>query len=677
MRTAISLATISIFVLPAVLEARELPLRRIVLSTGGVAYLERETAEPDGTPPTLTVRRDQVDDVLKSLVVRVDGTGVGLIDLPGDESDLATRDPLFTPETLASPAALLGALRGAEVRVTGGRGATGRPLSINEETRIVDGGGTETRHRLTLLTAEGIVQFTLEDVDEVTPTDPELRSRLDRALAATIAAADAGRRTLTLRPAATPTKSVAVGYVVAAPLWKSTYRLVLPTDGGGRADLQGWALLENRSGEDWRDVDLTVMSGDPVTFRQNLYAAINVDRPVAPIEIAGRTLPDVDQRANAIEAATVMREAVPAPLAAPAPAPGAKSAGVAPGGGLAADLLSTDPVAPPPPSAEATEGATGVVFHHPRPVTLADGASLMMPIVARAVPVERVSLLPLKNASRNPLSAVRLTNDTGAGLPPGALTLYEISGDGSGSLHVGDARLGALPAGESRFLSFAVDQKVTVDRSRRVERGRRTATIVDGVMTLTVVDRETTAHAITGPTNEARRVVVEYPVRDGWTVVAPASGLERTGDAWRVGVDVPAGKTVNLDVVAERPRSERLVLADLADDRISALAVGDALPPSVRAAFVELARLRAVVRDAERDRDALKEERETLVADQERLRDNLAALPKESDLARKTLAKMAEEEARLDKLQADDKAAAKRVGEAKGAVLTHIRSLKL
>ena len=57
---------------------------------------------------------------------------------------------------------------------------------------------------------------------------------------------------------------------------------------------QGWAVLENMSGQDWRDVEPTLVSGNPVTFRQALYAAYYVDRPEVPVEVLGRVLPAPD-----------------------------------------------------------------------------------------------------------------------------------------------------------------------------------------------------------------------------------------------------------------------------------------------------------------------------------------------------------------------------------------------
>ncbi len=133
-------------------------------------------------------------------------------------------------------------------------------------------------------------------------------------------------------------------------------------------------------------------------------------------------------------------------------------------------------------AAEAQEGATQVLFTAPEPVSVRSGDTLMLPIVNRAVPVERVALYQPQVLAANPLAALRLTNNTGFGFPPGIMTLYE-RGAG-GTAHIGDARLGLLPAGEKRLLSHAVDYKVQADRETKRRTGIVEAKIARGVMTL-------------------------------------------------------------------------------------------------------------------------------------------------------------------------------------------------
>lgn len=662
-----------------------LVLKRVLLSTGGVGYFEYEARVTGDAALSLEVRRDQVDDVLKSVVVYDERGGVGTIGLPGAEPlDTAFRELPFSQDDLASPAALLNALKGAEIRTGAPRELTGRLLSVTEETvQLPNGGGATTRHRVGLLTTDGLRQLVLEEADGLRFTDPRLQAQLDAALAAVADDGRRERRRLTVRSTANGAageRVVRVAYVAATPLWKATYRLSLPA-GGGNGALQGWAVLENLSGEAWRDVELTVVSGNPVTLRQALYTPYFVERPEVPVEVLGRVLPTTDEgavtldRQRLAEARPSQAEAAAPPRAMAAPAPGMAS-------GMAAPLAKAAPFAPPPPpavlqSAEASAAESAqVLFRYPQPVSVPNGGTLMMPIAARTLPTERVALYQPGTQPRHPLASLRLRNDSGAALPPGLLTFYETV-DGAPA-YVGDARMATLPAGDSRLLSFAVDQAVTIDRSEQPSRRIARAGVADGVLTLSVTDRQTTTYTVAGAADADRALVIEHPRRPGWDLAEPAGGAtDATATAYRLPLAVPAGKTVTLTAALERPRQERIALSDLNADQLTMQAAASELPPALREALTRLAGLRAAVAERERRIAAVEQEQADRIKEQERLRENLKALPPGSDLHKRTLAKMGEAETRLDTLSRDLTAARADTETARQALRDGIRGLTL
>ena len=165
------------------------------------------------------------------------------------------RDLPFGPDALNSPKALLNALVGSEIEIAGPVNAKGRVFRVeDEETRLPSDGGTTTRHRLTLLTDRGLVQAILEDVTALSFADPQAKAQIERALGGLTENRAKDRRRLAIGFLGEGNRNVAISYVVAAPIWKTAYRLVLP-NGGGNARLQGWAVVENLTGGDWNDVD--------------------------------------------------------------------------------------------------------------------------------------------------------------------------------------------------------------------------------------------------------------------------------------------------------------------------------------------------------------------------------------------------------------------------------------
>jgi hypothetical protein len=208
--------------------AADLTLQRVMLSTGGVAYVEY-AAEANG-PATLglDVPLDQVDDVLTSLVVFDSAGGVGGIELPGRDNTLAAFGEVpFGPEALASLLDFLNSLQGVMLDVRGPAPMGGRLLRaerVRELMKADDPNSGVERTRVTLLAADGLRQFVLEDAEAVQVTDPALRARIGGALEALRRDASHSVRHITLRSAGTGSRTVRVGYVAAAPLWKTSYR---------------------------------------------------------------------------------------------------------------------------------------------------------------------------------------------------------------------------------------------------------------------------------------------------------------------------------------------------------------------------------------------------------------------------------------------------------------------
>jgi hypothetical protein len=624
--------------------AADLSLKRVMLSSAGVGYFEYE-AEVDG-PATLglDVPLDHVDDVLNSLVVFDSAGSVGTIELPGRDSSRARfGDVPFGPEALRSTVDYLNSLQGVEVAVQGPRPMTGRLVHAERIAETLPappgqtppGPATVQRTRVTLLGADGMRQFVLEDADSIQVTDAALRVRIGQALESLRREANQSVRHLTLRSAGTGARTVRVGYVAAAPLWKATYRLVLPAADGEPARLQGWAVLENESGKNWDGVALSLQYGNPVTFRQAIYQSYFVQRPEVPVEILGRILPSVDTRARPAEVAAALKATAPPPAgirgfaAAPAPA-------------------RADVMAPPAEPAQVAESVEETIFQLATPVVLAAGHSASVPIIDRGIPTERLDLAA--GDDPHPLSAIRITNDTGSSLPAGVLTLYDTAGMAS---FAGDARLGGLPAGERRLLSFAQDLRTTVERESTGQTTLAALTAADGVLHITTRQREVLRVTLTAPMHEPRRVLVEIPRDDGRTLTidgAPLPGIEETATAWRLPVALQPGEVRKLTAYIDRLEREQTALLD--DDAQVAVRLlnEQALTPEARTALQRLAALRQDEAAKRAIVAQLKAQQAAILQDEDRIRRNLAAVAPNDALHGRLTRALEADEAKLDQL---------------------------
>ena len=345
-------------------------------------------------------------------------------------------------------------------------------------------------------------------------------------------------------------------------------------------------------------------------------------------------------------------------------------------------LMANEPAAAAPPrsapAALATmrdDAATQVVFRIGEPVSVASGQSLLVPITDDTVPAAPLALYQPATHDRHPLAAVELANDTESGLPPGVLTLYEQAG---GVTYVGDARLSSLPAGDHRLLSFALDRKILIDRETDSERVVASGTIAQGVLRLKVVRRETTTYRLKSSDDAERRVLIDHPRRQGWKLVTPSlDDVEATETALRLPTTIAGGATRTFAVTVERPVIERFALVDLNLNRLQAFAASRELDPALRRAFEKLAGLRRSVDVARGQIQALENQRAGIHADRERLRDNLVRVPSDSDLHRRYLAKMTDQEDALDRWEIAMAAARDGVEAAERALAQAIHDLEI
>ena len=655
-----SLALLSLFTFPTLALAQDLALKRVMLSSGGMGYFEYEANVEGDATLKLTVSLQQVDDVLKSLVVYDDKGGVGGLSLPGREPlAQAFKDLPFDQESLGSPSQLLATLKGAQVTVGGSRAIAGRIVSVQEETvALGNDKGTTTRTRVTLFTGLGLQQFILEDAENLQFADAALRDKVAQALVAIQGNRAKDARTIELSARGAGKRTVRVAYIVEAPVWKASYRLTLGADPtAARSALQGWATIENMSGQDWKDVELTLVSGRPVAFRQALYNAYYVTRPEVPVEVAGRLMPGIDR--GGVEADQRNKGSAPA-MPAPAPYRAQQERTMSP----AAAPPPPPPVAAAAEQIEASDAATQVIFKFPRAVSVENGRTLSIPIIDRQIPALRMALYQGDTAARNPLAAIRLTNDGESGLPPGIITLYERDKAGNVA-YVGDARLSGFPVGETRLLAYALDEKITIERDVAQTDRLATGTISGGVLKLSRIVRQTTTYRVRGPAKEPRQLIVVQRRLPGWTLTKPdAKGIDISEGNYRIPFTLPGGdQTQTLEVVQEQTQQQELRLVDGAADQIRVYAQAREFDAKTREALAKVLQLQQSVAEAQRRGAQVDAERQAIVQEQARLRENLARVPANSDLQRRYLAT-------LDKQESDLEALAKRKVDAEKAVET-------
>ena len=275
-------------------DASNLPIKRVVLYKNGVGYFEHLGRVRDNQDVTVSFTSGQLNDVLKSLtVLDLNGgriTGVAYGSAAPVERQLG--DLRIPTDDKTSLAEFLGALRGARLEVrNGSTTVTGRLVSVERKTRISVGVTQEVDY-LSLITDAGELHTTeISPAFSVRLLDRGLTGKVERLLDLVASAREPDTRKMVISTAGSGARDLFVSYISEAPVWKTTYRIVLDSKTGGKPLLQGWAIVDNTVGQDWENVDLSLVAGAPQSFIQNLSQPYYTQRPVVPLPESVSTAP--------------------------------------------------------------------------------------------------------------------------------------------------------------------------------------------------------------------------------------------------------------------------------------------------------------------------------------------------------------------------------------------------
>ncbi len=261
-----------------------------MLYSNGVAYFERRGFVDGDAEIDLSFKQSQIDDVLKSMVVLDLGEGkIGAVSYNSSlPASARTAEIPFSVDAETNEgggiAEVLSQMQGERVVIASTKGnATGAILTV--ETRKIAASKDEpagVKHFIVIASETGeISNYDLADVRSVRLLDENSRSDLNEFANATASTRRRDAKTISVTSKGIGRREMVVSYTVAAPIWKTTYRVVLDAD--GKPFFQGWAIVDNVSEEDWSNVQLSLVSGSPVSFIQNLQKPLYRYRPIIPI----------------------------------------------------------------------------------------------------------------------------------------------------------------------------------------------------------------------------------------------------------------------------------------------------------------------------------------------------------------------------------------------------------
>lgn len=597
--------------LVASLSAAELPVKKVILYKHGVGYFERVGEIPAGTSARLDFKAGEMNDVLKSLIVN-DQSGNSVAGVRYDSS-MPLNDKLREfPFTLRDKSPLvdfLDQLKGAEVEIKTGAGGsvTGQILGARVMASEKPQTNVET---LSLLTPAGpIVNTDLAGVTSVKLADAELQRQLSDYLRSLNTSRSREQKSVYIDSARDAARKLSVAYTIPMPVWKSSYRLVLDAGAQKKPMLEGWAIIDNTTNEDWTRVDLSVISGRPISFISRLYEPKFMQRQVAELAEEAAIAPPVY-----------------AAGAAPPPAPRGDMAMAksAPQRMNQFDRLQSTAMMEQASTVNVSMATreAGELFEYKfsQPVTVKRNESAMLPFVQQEINAKKLLIYSQGSPRENPLNSAELTNTTGKTLDGGPLSVYD------GGVYAGEALVNTFKAGEKRLLSYAQDlgTRVTEDLQSGAQ-SIREIKAVRGLMTIRYVTELTRIYNITNVDKKAKTLIVEHPIEEGHTLIT-AKPAEQTGTHYRFEVKLTGEAAQTLTVKEQRVNLEEQTISSFGEESLESLRATGGISAAARQFFTELATIRRQLADSEAQIKALNQQIADTGNDVERLRRNLSSL---------------------------------------------------
>ena len=633
-----------------------LPVKKVELYKNGMGYFEHLGTVKGEQGVEIVLPSSQLNDVLKSLTILDLGRGqIGAVKY--DSAAPLERRLAEVPIDLPPDAGLvefLNRIRGADIEVGAPAGIVkGKLLGAELRSRSTGPGAASQVVQVSAFTSAGEIRLVeLESAGALKLIEPALAADLGRYLDLLKTTRQRDVRRLRIETPGTAEREIFISYTSESPIWKTTYRIIL--DPKQKPLLQGWAIVDNTTPMDWLNVSLSLVSGAPISFIQDLSQPIYAQRPVVPLPRGIQVTPQVYE-------GTIETEAEDESKAAPLRA--RPEAGAAMDGRLAGRaLMEAAPAPPRPPSpvladafrqqafetAQAQAAAEQFEYRIRQPVTIRRNESALLPIIQSDLEGEKVSVYKSTSGERNPRLAFWLGNASGLTLDAGPVTVIDTN------TFAGEGLIESVQPGERRLLSYAVDLGTEVSNVGGSERQRVERVVIhNGMMRMFARMIEKKTYKIRNNNPAPRTVVIEHPVRSNWKLVG-MTPAESSASFYRFRIQATPKSTTEYIVQEESPLESQFAVSSVTPEQIVLWVRERSIDPETEKALRAIADEKNEINDLNQKFASLDKEQNEIFRDQERIRGNLQRLsqtPEEAALRQRYIRQLEAQESRLSAMR--------------------------
>ena len=622
-----------------------IPVTRVALYTAGLAQIVHETTVNGDEVISFPVEPKDINDILKSLIVEdMDGGTVDVVNFSSsDPVSVSLEDLRVNPSGSPSLNDFLKRTQGESVVVTTDSGTfQGRIFSV--ETSVED---NRSVTKLNLAGNSGIQAVDISKLENLRFSDPQLQKEIVSALGMISDSRVKSVRILKISCRGNGNRRIRLSYIRAVPLWKTSYRIIINTEGVLR--LEGWAIVQNTGSQNWENIKLSFVAGRPNAFIMDLATPKYVARkmvetaspePFGPASYEKASLPEslrAKSMANSGASSRAMDDY---------------------------DMEAEAPYNPAPVVPRAAGVREGNFYRYDvkLPVTVKARSSGMIPVIMQKDAGRTIGIFDPDYGKV--FKGVRLENKTDAHWASGPVTVIE------GRYYGGDALLPDMIPGSSRILTYAVHGTLDVEKTEIDSPGKITALkIADGILYRTDKMVRKTRYSITGDEDE---LILIHPKEAGWKLIQSPEVTEETPSEYRFSLhDWNKPVTVEEEFVV----SNSFRLSGFSYSDLAVYMEWENISPELKKSMEKIVDLKRNVENITREINSLKTRTNTISRDQARIRENMKVLDKKSDLFKRYAGQLDSQEAEFEKIDVQIERRLKELKTAEDKLKNYIISL--
>ncbi len=665
----------------------KLKVKKVIIFKHGVSYYILEGTLKGSSTFELEFKIDEMNDVLKSLFV-LDTSEKGYIssisyDAALETSQLLKSIMLNIPD-IDSFSSLVTQIKGASVSLTigGNKSVTGKIIGTETVEKLSKFDKIIQKILVLLQDDDIIVKIPFSEVRSFEILNEEIKKDLKFFLDTVIAGKKKDSKKIVINCESGGVddidRNIFVSYIREAPIWKTSYRLIMSKKQAmeQKCLLSGWGLIENTTNQDWEDIELSLISGLPVSFRYNFYFPIYIQRPVIqPPKV-------LSARPTEIEEGLAMEEFDDYDIAMPAPAPRMAKAESSRNRGMAKRSLGAPAAATGGIGGDISDGVImdklkagaktqtkdlGELFEYniTNPVTIKRKKSALVPILTESIKAKRILLYNKNDHDKNPNACLEITNNTNLTLESGPVTI--IYDDNL----AGEAIIPFLNKDDTRLLNYAVEQAVIVIHEQRIQNlNVHRVKFGGGYSYEYYYTNSMTTYKIRNKTEEEKELYLDHPKSSGYKIVEKPVDPEETPNYWRFKITLKPKDAINFKLKEQKENYSSNYLWNYSKDdffkRIGFYVKQKFIDPDLENQLKEIAELIHTLNNLRDEQEKLNEERDLMTDEQARLRDNISVLGDDSQsvsLKERYVKKLNNQESRYEEIKKELKTLEKKMTE--------------